>query len=191
MTELDPFLQMSPDERKRRNDVRRAELEPLIGQLVAKAKGVYETLRPHARHIAGADPETPLLHQQVYGLGASGTPEGVVADYLMIGFGNHHTLNLYRNFTNVPPINWRFTRSQEIEPLLSEQTQVVELISPRSTYLASVLELEVIRYRYRERYGKNPMYDGDVSGYMNIFENAEDHIAAFDADLDDALIWYA
>lgn len=187
MSELPPRSRLTFEERQERTKLRRKELEPALSRLAVAAKSAYATLRPLAEHVGSVDREHPLRHQQIQVMGVGG-PGGVVADYLMVAFGNHHDLTLYRNYENGRRFVWRFERSALVDSLVSEQTTVEEF--PRSRQLSAgdgVMEIEVATYTYPEQVGINGMYTDSLCDYFTEYAGADNYIRAFEADLEAAV----
>lgn len=187
MSEIPRLDTETYEEWQKRINVRRAKLEPALAQLAIKAKAIYSTLRPLARHVGDVERDYPLRHQQVRGMGAKG-PAGVVADYLMIAFGGNHDLTLYRHYAQDRGFLWQFERSLLLEELLSEQTKVTELAVPRrQNYGGGVMDIEVAIYRYPEKVGFNPMIVDGVCEENNNLKDAEEFIDRFATDVDEAV----
>lgn len=187
MSEAKTGNELSFEERQERTKARRVELEPVLAGLAIKAKATYDLLRPKAQHVSTVERDHPLRHQQVHGISA-GSIGGVVADYLMVAFGNHHDLTLYSNYTDGRDFRWQFERSLLLDDLLSERTKVEELAQPRSSVFGGgAMDIEVATYRYREKVGMNGQYVDGVCNYFNDFAEAEKYVESFEADLDEAV----
>lgn len=187
MSEATPRSQLTFEERQERTLARRKELEPALAQLAVAAKSAYAALRPLAEHVGTVDREHPLRHQQIRGLGVGG-PGGVVADYLMVAFGSHHDLTLYRNYGNSRPFAWQFERSFLVDTLVSERTKVEEFPQPRRLSAGGgLMEIEVSTYTYPEQVGDNGMYTDRLCDYLTDYAGAEDYIRAFETDVEEAV----
>lgn len=181
MSELNHQAAEARQARNASREKRKADLMPLLASFAMQAQDTYETLRPLAEHVGSVPREHPLRHQQVHGgLGGS-----VVADYLMISFGNHHDITLYkdstRDFQTAP---WRFIRSRIFTPD-SMETEEIEIKQTPSTFshITGGYELEVSAYIHAERVGFNPIHKYFLCSWFDEYANAEDYIQEFEEDL--------
>lgn len=187
MSETTPRSQLAFVERQARTAARRVELEPALAQLAVAGKEAYASLRPLAKHVGDVDRDYPLRHQRIRGLGVGG-PAGIIADYLMVAFGNHHDLTLYHNFGDGRQFAWQYQRSLLIGDLESEQTKVEENRQPRRTaYGGGVMEIVVATYVYPQQVGIDGMYTEMLCDGFNDYAGAEQYISAFETDLEEAV----
>ncbi len=179
------------EEQQARTKARRAQLEAPLAGLAVRGKEVYRRLRPLAQYVAEVAMDHPLRYQQVHGMATGGGPGGVIAEYLMIGFGNHHSVTLYDNFAG-NRFSWEFGRSLLLEDLLSEQTRIQELTTPRlAAHGGGIMDIGVTLYQYPEKVGVNGRYIEGVCAEFNQFDQAEEHIDALEADLDKAMVRFS
>jgi hypothetical protein len=175
------------EERMERTETRRREIAPALEEITQKAISVYDVLLPKARHVGDVDREYPLRYQCVFSLGGS----ALVAEYLMIGFGNHHDLAIERSGSDdgLGP-KWLATRSLLLEDLLSEETKIRQhdysfRVGKRSN------SIRVNTLRYPETVGKSGRVEDTLCPAIEGMEGIEAYIEAFDADLDEAVARFA
>ena len=168
-------------------EARRREIQPVLAEIIQKAISVYSVLRPQARHVGDVNREYALRYQSVFSLGGS----ALVADYVMIGFGNHHDLVIEQSGSNdgLGP-KWLATRSLLLEDLLSEETKIGQhdynfRVGIRSN------SIEVNTLRYPEKVGKGGQVEDTLCPAIKGMEGIETYIEAFDADLDEAIARFA
>ncbi len=186
MSELREQREKELDARDERARVRKIELAPVFAHVALLGERVYETLRPIAVHVASAERDNPLRHQQVHGLVGGGVGD-VVSDYLMIGFGDNHSLLLYNDF-DTRRGKWKFNRTTRVEDeaLKTEDMKLSEIPKAYQN-TQGVYDFEVSRYKYAEKIGWNPMHDDFVCSYFDAYEDAESYLGLMEADLNRAI----
>ncbi len=163
----------APTHRERQDNTqsRRSEIESLLAQLANKAMPTYELLRPHSKHIGSAALGEPLRHQQTRHFG-----QNLVNELLIVSFDENHELTLFHNHAEKRLFSWQFRRLVTLDYSTKENTTVHVRPLPRSPAEVAKVDMNFERYgRVHER-----------SHIRNDYKNAEIHIEAFAADLDEA-----
>jgi hypothetical protein len=151
-------------------------LQPALAGLSRLAIDTYELLRPLADHVSEVSIDAPLRHQQVHG-----HPQGgVVADYLMVGFGNHHGLILYNNKGQHlgRGYDWRFSRTIPVAEKKTEETTIKTYFQPEERS-----DIEVKSFSYAQEIGHNAMLDDYLCTRFDNFHCAENYMQEFETDL--------
>jgi len=185
MTETDPFTRLSIGEQNDGEKSRYEKLQPALARLALQAKDTYSALRPLAKPSSKVERNYPLRYQQVHGMSSGGEYRAEVADYLMIAFGNHHDLVLYRNYPDQWSYEWQFNRSLLVSDLTSQKTKIEEWPAPYG------IEIEAATFLYPKEIGHNAQSNYNLCDYSNDYADAEIYISEMEDDLNQALKSFA
>lgn len=168
-------------------ELRRQEIEPMLGKVITAATASYERLMPHAKHVASVPRDYPIRRSGAVALSPLGGFSDPVSADLYVRFSDEHRISISHDlrvgYSEFPL--WKLSRHEAIDDNLYSETQITYWgpNGPNSRYPH---QAQVSRWKYGYVGGDKhcgDIHDKIISHYGNGWFSLEDHLNKIHQDL--------